>query len=106
MAKYSAATRCRDCAAEPAYRRAATRFCALESHVLNFHHRSWFYVWAIPVIITGISKRASRRRRWRGGADDEPGHRAGRGQGIMLPILCVMDVLGCAPIAASGIWQA
>ena len=63
---------------------------------MNFITDPWFYAWAIPaVIITGISKT---------GLGAGVGGVAvpmmsqviapGMAAGIMLPILCVMDVLG------------
>jgi len=74
---------------------------------LNFITDPWFYVWAIPaVIITGISKT---------GLGAGVGGVAvpmmsqviapGAAAGIMLPILCVMDVLGLRAYRGKWEWQ-
>jgi len=74
---------------------------------LNFITDPWFYVWAIPaVIITGISKT---------GLGAGVGGVAvpmmsqviapGTAAGIMLPILCVMDVLGLRAYRGKWDWQ-
>ena len=85
---------------------------------MTFITDPWFYVWAIPaVLITGISKT---------GLGSGSGGIAvpmmsqiiapGAAAGIMLPILCVMDVLGqlnftnlgtaliLMPLAPIGVW--
>jgi len=74
---------------------------------VNFITDPWFYAWAIPaVIITGISKT---------GLGAGVGGVAvpmmsqviapGTAAGIMLPILCVMDVLGLRAYRGKWEWQ-
>ena len=74
---------------------------------MNFITDLWFYAWAIPaVIITGISKT---------GLGAGVGGVAvpmmsqviapGAAAGIMLPILCVMDVLGLRAYRGKWEWQ-